>query len=202
MTLEPTIDQMLSNIDYAQPTHSELPIPSPSEHVNPSHLRPALKVASSHLVLITDVLATLPSEQIIGYPFYTEDLYQKQQYIDCLIRLKTDLVTAMNSYRIACIKSAPLDVQLMQEADLLWQCNLCEYHLSHRYKTQDQKTRSQKTPTDVNTDTLRQRSHWQIRRTIRAALYMKLLAYAKQLIPGLNFLSSISLREIWVGLKH
>lgn len=148
----------------AKTSHMDMPL---------SSVQPVLRVASSHLGLLAEVLETYsPGE----FPQMT-----------ILSRLKTDLVGAMNTYRIACQENAPLEVQLMREADLLWHCNQCDYYLSQRRDTP-----------------LLAPSHgrgvWHIRKVLRAVIRLKLLTHVRKLMPGPNTLS-IAWRELIPGIR-
>ena len=134
---------------------------------------PVLRVASSHLGLLAEVLETYRLEE---FP-----------QMAVLSRLKTDLVAAMNAYRIACQENAPIEVQFMKEADLLWHCNQCDYYLSQRRGS----------PLLAPSQ---QRGLWHIRKVIGAAVRFKLLTHVRKLMPGPNTLS-ITWRELIPGIR-
>ncbi|MFK8185730.1 MAG: hypothetical protein AB8B99_20330 [Phormidesmis sp.] len=145
----------------------------PSQAMPLSSVPPVLRVASSHLGLLAEVLET-----------YTPGEFPQ---MNILYRLKTDLVVAMNIYRIAYQENAPLDVQLMREADLQWYCNQCDYYLSQR------KGSPLLAPSQG-------RGLWHIRQVIRAMIRLKLLTHVRKFMPGPNTLS-ISWREILPGIR-
>ena len=130
-------------------------------------VQPLLRLANSHLVLLIEVLETYRAD---------DSAQEACPQMDVLARLRTELVSAMNTYRIAYQECAPLNVQLMRESDLMWQCNQCDYYLSQR-KGQPLVAFSS------------DRGLWQIRRTIRAVVRLKLLTHVRQFMPGLNTLS-------------
>lgn len=148
--------------------HSQGRLPEPS-----SAVRPLLRTANSHLVLIAEVLDTYGESEAVQ--------------MDVLSRLKTDLVVAMNRYRIAYQENEPLDVQLMKEFDLLWQCSHCDYYLSRRHGL----------PLLYPEPN---RGLQQIRRIVVALGCLKLLTHIRQLMPGPNLLS-MRWREILCGVR-
>ena len=160
------------------PPAQALPLQPSADHtlinsVSVSPALPALRTASSHLVLLTEVLET----------------YQPSEFpqMDVLSALKTDLVAAMNTYRIACQTDAPMADQLMREADLMWHCNQCDYYLSQR----------QGSPLVTLSP---ERGRWQIKKVTKAIVGFKLLTHIRMLMSGPNTLS-ISWREILPGIQ-
>ena len=157
---------------------------------------PLLQIANSHLILLADILETYSineatNRETTHHQASNLDAVQdKTLRMTVLSQLKTDLVMAMNIYRIACRENAPLDIQLMKETDLRWRCNQCSHYL-----------RRQKELPLVNLELSSAHSqNQQIRKTIGAVVRLKLLTHLRKLIPGPNALS-LSWREILPGLR-
>jgi len=174
-SLNPASPNSLAHLRYQAPPQvpPQVPPQAASQSAPMSSDQLTLRMAASHLVLLTEVLET----------YSTSNFPQ----MDILAGLRTDLVAAMNAYRIACQENAPIEAQLMQESDLLWHCNQCDYYLSQRRGA----------PLVAHTG---DRSEWQLRQVLGAVVRFKLLTHVRKLMPGANTLS-ISWREILSGLR-
>ena len=111
--------------------------------------------------------------------------------IGTLSRLKANLAAAIGAYELAIQAHAPDAVVLMKQADLLWQCNQCDYYL--RYLRNRVAIAALGRPSQ-------NRGLWQIRAVIVAVTHFKLLTYLRRAMPGANIVS-LSWRDILPGFR-
>lgn len=108
--------------------------------------------------------------------------------ISIFSRLKTSLAAAISACELAIQAHAPADVVLMKQADLLWQCNQCDYYLRNQAAIA------------APSRPLRNRGLWQIQAAVVAVTQFKLLTYLRRAMPGANIMS-LSWRDILPGFR-
>lgn len=113
----------------------------------------------------------------------SEAITSDQVYAAAIIPLKIDLDNALADYEIAQQKKATFEECLAKQSDLLWLCNQCKYYLSVPY---------------IATDRKQDQGLWQIRQAVVAIALFKLIACARNLLPGPKVISS-SWRDILSG---
>ena len=109
----------------------------------------------------------------------------EQVYAAAIIRLKIELENAIADYEIAQQKEVPFEDCLAMQSDLLWLCNQCQYYLSVPY-----------TATNSKPD----RGLWQVRQAVVAIALLKLIACARNLLPGAKVIS-LPWRDIFSGIR-
>ena len=115
----------------------------------------------------------------------SEAIAAERVYAAAIIRLKVELENAIADYEIAQQEEAPFEDCLAKQADLLWLCNQCKYYLSVPH-----------TATDSRLD----RGLWQVRRAVAAIALLKLVACARNLLPGTKAVS-LPWRDVFSGIR-
>lgn len=109
----------------------------------------------------------------------------KQVYAAAIIRLKVELENAVADYEIAQQQEVSFEDCLAKQSDILWLCNQCKYYLSVPYAAPNRKPN---------------RGLWQVRRAVGAIALLKLIACARNLLPGAK-VASLPWRDILAGIR-
>ncbi|MGB3300025.1 MAG: hypothetical protein WBA76_17305 [Phormidesmis sp.] len=121
-----------------------------------------------------------------------------RSYAAAILPLKVKLENAVCDYEASHhAKAASADCfedGMAKRSDLLWLCNQCKYYLSASHRANDGLLASIESSTEPD------RGLWQVRRAFLAIAFLKLIAFARNWLPGSKVVS-LSRQDIWPGIR-